>query len=235
MTPNEPKSEPLEFYGGSQVYSESGVDLSLLRENLEKPIEERWEENRRAALFAETLRLSQPPGKRHAGQPLRRQSLFNPEALIRRLVDHRVEFVLIGGLAMAAHGSSAVTKDLDLCYNRMPGNMTALANALAAIHPYLRGVPPGLPFRFDVPTIQAGLNFTLITDDGDVDLLGEISGVGTYEQASAQSEERELYGLTVRILSLDGLIAAKKAAGRAKDQTHLLELEELKKLRDAAQ
>jgi hypothetical protein len=224
MATNEPKPKPLEFYGGAQVYSESGVDLSLLRENLEKSIEDRWEENRRAALFAETLRLSQPPGKLRASQPPRRQSLFNPEALVRRFADHHVEFVLIGGLAMVAHGSSAVTKDLDLCYSRTPANMIALADALAPIHPYHRGVPPGLPFRFDVPTMQAGLNFTLITDDGDVDLLGEVSGVGTYQEALVQSEERDLYGLTVRILSLDGLIAAKKAAGRAKDQTHLLEL-----------
>lgn len=97
----------------------------------------------------------------------------------------------------------------------------------------MRGVPPGLPFRLDSPTIQAGLNFTLTTDHGAVDLLGEVAGVGTFDQALAQSDEKTAYGLKVRVLSIDGLIAAKKAAGRTKDQLHLLELEELKKLRDA--
>jgi predicted nucleotidyltransferase len=84
-----------------------------------------------------------------------------------------------------------------------------------------------------VPTLQSGLNFTLETDNGDLDILGEVSGVGNYPQAFTHSEERELYGCKVRILSLDGLIAAKKAAARNKDKSHLLELEALKKLRDA--
>jgi hypothetical protein len=96
----------------------------------------------------------------------------------------------------------------------------------------MRGAPPGLPFRFDPPTIQAGLNFTLTTDLGDLDVLGEVSGIGFYDKVLAMSEEKEVYGLMVRVLSLDGLIAAKKAAGRTKDKLHLLELEELKKLRD---
>ena len=73
---------------------------------------------------------------------------------------------------------------------------------------------------------------TLTTDFGDVDLLGEVSGIGTYDKVVAMSEEREIYGLRIRILSLEGLIAAKKAASRTKDKLHLLELEELKKMRD---
>jgi hypothetical protein len=146
-----------------------------------------------------------------------------------------VQFVLIGGLAMISHGSAYITKDLDICYNRTPPNLAALASAFAALHPYLRGAPPGLPFHFDAATLQAGLNFTLTTDLGDVDLLGEVSGIGHYDRVLTQSEEHEMFGIKVRVLSLDGLIAAKKAAGRLKDRTHLLELEELKKMRDAAQ
>ena len=85
---------------------------------------------------------------------------------------------------------------------------------------------------FDAATIQGGLNFTLTTDLGDIDFLGEISGIGGYKKAVAMSEEKEIYGMKVRVLSLEGLIAAKKAAGRTKDQLHLLELQELKKMRD---
>jgi hypothetical protein len=83
-------------------------------------------------------------------------------------------------------------------------------------------------------TLQAGLNFTLTTDCGDLDLLGEVSGIGVCEQVQAQSEVLPLFDSTVRVLSLDGLIAAKKAASRGKDRQHLLELEELKKMRNAA-
>ena len=77
------------------------------------------------------------------------------------------------------------------------------------------------------------MNFTLETDSGDLDVLGEVSGVGGYAQALAQSQEKEMYSCEVRVLSLEALIAAKKAASRNKDKSHLLELEALKKLRDA--
>jgi predicted nucleotidyltransferase len=223
----------IEFYGGYQVYSESGVDLTLLRENLRRSLEQRWENNRRASALAWALEQA---GRAKRGLPRRPEqeaTMFDPAAIIRSLLNGGVEFVVVGGLAMTIHGSAYVTRDLDVCYHRTATNITALAAALAPVHPYMRGAPPGLPFRFDAATIQAGLNFTLTTDLGDLDLLGEISGIGTYEKVLAQSEEHTLFGLAVRVLSLDGLIASKKAAGRRKDQAHLLELEELKKLKDA--
>jgi predicted nucleotidyltransferase len=154
--------------------------------------------------------------------------------ILRILTNHRVQYVVIGGLAMITHGSSHVTEDLDICYRRTDENIVALAEALSPFHPYLRGVPAGLPFSFDPPTIRAGLNFTLTTDLGAIDVFGELAGVGDYEAALAHSEQYEIYGVAVRVLSLEALIASKKVAGRPKDQSHLLELEELKKLRDAA-
>jgi predicted nucleotidyltransferase len=156
------------------------------------------------------------------------------EAFVKLLATHNVQFVIIGGQAMRILGSAYITEDTDICYQRTSANLAALVAAFASIHPYLRGVPPGLPFRFDVPTLAAGLNFTLDTDYGKIDILGEVSGIGFYDQVLAQSVEKILYGLSVRILSVDGLIAAKKAAGRTKDQLHLLELLELKKILDAA-
>jgi hypothetical protein len=225
----------IKFYGDYQVYSESGVDLTLLRENLRRTLEERWANNARVLRLLEELRRSgRPPSSVGSKGPERlAMGDFDAPAILRQLTEGHVEFVLIGGLAMIAQGSAYVTNDLDICYARSPQNIAAVAAAFASLHPYLRGAPAGLPFRFEAPTIQAGLNFTLTTDLGGVDLLGEVSGIGSYEQVLAQSEERAVFGLTIRVLSLDGLIAAKKAAGRSKDQLHLLELEELKKLRDA--
>ncbi len=155
--------------------------------------------------------------------------------IISHLIAHRVEFVVIGGQAMRAQGATYITEDLDVCYRRTPQNIAALSAAFAPLHPYMRGAPPGLPFHFDAPTIQAGLNFTLQTDLGDVDVLGEVSGLGNYERVCAHSDELTVFGSKVRVLSLDGLIAAKKAAGRNKDRAHILELEELKKLRESGQ
>jgi predicted nucleotidyltransferase len=223
----------IEFYGGYEVYDENGIDLTLLRENLKRTVDDRLANHVRGARLANAMQ--------EAGRRLRQSSLneegrrivIDASPILQQLAAHKVEFVVIGGLAMRIHGSAHITDDLDVCYRRTPGNLQAVAAAFAPLHPYLRGAPAGLPFRFDARTIQAGLNFTLTTDHGAVDLLGEVSGVGNYDQALSRSIEADMFGLKVRVLSLDGLIAAKKAAGRNKDRLHLLELEALKKLRDA--
>jgi len=158
--------------------------------------------------------------------------MLQDRQIIHQLTDQGVEFVLIGGLAMRAHGSAYITEDVDVCYSRTKENIKQLADAMAPFHPYMRGAPAGLPFRFDAPTIEAGLNFTLITDLGEIDFLGEVSGLGNYEKVVAQSEELIFYERKVRVLSLDGLLIAKRTAGRRKDHGHILELEELKKMRD---
>jgi hypothetical protein len=232
------KNAGIEFYGGYQVYSESGIDLTLLRRNLALAPTERVERGLSAAAFANVLLEAGRASRAKPGKSMQEETPVEPplqlEILLKEMARHRVKYVLIGGQAMTLQGSAHVTFDLDVCYARTPENIAAIATALAPYHPYMRGAPPGLPFRFDPPTIHAGLNFTLQTDLGDVDFLGEVSGVGGFERAVVQSEEKTVFGLTIRVLSLDGLIAAKKAAGRIKDRLHMLELEELKKLRDAA-
>ncbi len=237
MAAPEQKDKPkgIEFYGGYEVYSESGVDLTLLRSNLRKSIEERLANNRREAEFSLRLWRSNPNRELFASTRFAKEPIVsNVETFVKLLAAHNVRFIMIGGQAMRILGSAYITEDTDICYQRTPENLAALVAALAPIHPYLRGVPPGLPFCFDVPTLAAGLNFTLDTDYGKLDILGEVSGVGTYDQVLAQSVEKTVYGLPIRILSVDGLISAKKAAGRTKDQLHLLELLELKKILDAA-
>ena len=226
-------AKKFEFYGGYEVYDENGIDLTTLRRNLTLSLEDRLENNARGAAFFAVLRGSRRVEDETMPAPAPRPFKLDIETLLSVLQQHKVEFIVIGGVAMIAHGSNHATLDMDVCYNRTPANLAALADALTSMHACLRGLPKGLPFKIDVPTLQAGLNFTLETDGGDLDILGEVSGVGAYAQAFAHSEEREIYGRRVRVLSLDGLIAAKKAAARHKDQSHLLELEALKKLRDA--
>jgi hypothetical protein len=153
------------------------------------------------------------------------------ERLIAALGQGQVEFVLIGGLAAIAHGSAHLTYDVDVCYRRTPENIRRLCNALEPYHPYLRGAPPGLPFSFDPPTVESGSNFTLTTDIGDLDLLGEVMGLGDFDQVAAASEVMDVFGFSVRVLSLEGLIRSKKAVGRSKDLLIVPELEELLKLK----
>jgi predicted nucleotidyltransferase len=148
------------------------------------------------------------------------------EALVGLLADGGVEFVVVGGLAAVVHGSAYVTHDVDVCYGRSATNVDRLCKALAPLHPTLRGAPPGLPFRVDPPTVAAGLNFTLDTDLGALD-LGEVQGLGTYAQVVEHSEVVRLFGRSVQVLTLEALILAKRAAGRRKDLLLLPELEAL--------
>lgn len=149
------------------------------------------------------------------------------EQLLGALVRGGVELVIIGGMAATAHGSAHVTVDLDIVYGRTPENIARLAAALSPLQPYLRGAPPGLPFRFDAETIKRGLNFTLVTAAGDLDVMGEAAGGGTYEMLLPRSEVRQLFGFPLRFVDLETLLYLKRAAGRPKDLERIAELEAL--------
>jgi len=148
--------------------------------------------------------------------------------LVAALVDGRVRFIIVGGAAATAHGSARLTNDLDIVYDRSDENIRCLAEALAPYHPYLRGSPEGLPFVLDVATIRAGLNFTLNTSIGAIDIFGEIVGGGPYERLERQCVPLTLFGHRCLVLSLDTLIDVKRAAGRPKDLDAIAELEALR-------
>ena len=155
------------------------------------------------------------------------------EALFRRLADHDVEFILVGGVAATVHGSTRLTQDLDLVYDRSPANLERLAAALADLSPYPRGAPPGLPFEWSAETLRAGLNFTLTTTLGDLDVRSEIAGGGTYGDLVRDTVRVALFGTDVRCLSLERLIETKRAAGRPRDFETIAELEAIREERDA--
>jgi hypothetical protein len=154
------------------------------------------------------------------------------ETLLSALKKEGVSFIIIGGVAATFHGSARLTNDLDVVYERSAENIERLARAVAPFKPYLRGAPEGLPFRFDPPTIKRGLNFTLRTDVGDFDLLGELTGVGSFAAVEVESLEASLFGATYRFINLKGLIRSKRAAGRAKDLEVVAELEVIREERD---
>lgn len=151
--------------------------------------------------------------------------MTNLAAQLRLLASAGVDFIVIGGMAAAAHGSARSTLDLDVVYSRDRDNVRRLVACLAPHKPYLRGAPPGLPFVFDEQTVMHGLNFTLTTDIGDFDLLGEVVGGGTYEELLARTIEIDAFGVRCRYVTLDMLLALKRAAGRPKDLEAIAELE----------
>lgn len=195
---------------------ENGIDVSLLRENLRLTPSQRVTKLLRGLVFDRSGKLTEL-------QP-------DFQALLTALYRRNVRYILIGGLAIRSHGSAHLTDDLDVYYARDAKNLIALAEALAPLHPRLRGVDEDVPFRWDVRTLRSGMNFTFVTDAGDVDLLGHVSGTDSFDAVWERSTEMDLLGIPVRVASLDDLIAMKRAAGRVKDQLHLMELERLRTL-----
>jgi hypothetical protein len=147
------------------------------------------------------------------------------EKALATLAGSGVEFIVIGGVAGALHGSAFMTQDLDVVYARNRENIRRLAAALQPHQPYLRGAPEGLPFHWDERTIRNGLNFTLTTSFGDLDLIGEATGGGGYEDLLPHSREVSGFGARFRLLNLDKLIVLKRAVGRPRDLAVVAELQ----------
>ena len=152
--------------------------------------------------------------------------------LLVALDDGDVAFIIVGGLAATIHGSSRLTQDVDIVYERSDENIERLVGALEPHNPYLRDAPPGLPFAWSAETIRRGLNFTLTTVVGDIDILGEIVGGGSYDDLLPHTLAVELFARTHRCIDLPWLIHVKRAAGRPKDLEVIAELEALLEERD---
>jgi transcriptional regulator with XRE-family HTH domain len=202
---------------------DSGIDVTLNRENLRYSPAQRVE---RGLAFADIVRRNR--GKRpsdletwgHVDGPLP----LEPHPLLKVLVAQGVDFVLIGGMAGLARGSSYPTYDLDVAYARDEANLERLAKALRELRVTLRGAPADLPFLLDARTLDNGSNFTFVTEFGMFDILGYVSGVSSYEELRREATVLEVEGFPIRVASLGHLIAMKRAANRPKDQNMLLEL-----------
>ena len=154
---------------------------------------------------------------------------------LKLLADFKVDCVVIGGVAAGARGSTQATFDVDVCYARDRGNLGRVVQALRSVSATLRGAPKDIPFILDEETLLRGLNFTFDTRIGSIDLLGEVQGVGGYDDCVEDADEAEIFGSRHHVLSLEKLIAAKRAAGRPKDLLALVELEAILEHRRASE
>jgi len=154
---------------------------------------------------------------------------FDPLRALRVLIEEKVDFVVIGGLAGRIWGSPTITNDLDICYDRSNPNLTRLASALRTLAARLRGVPDEVPFQLDDRTLKFGDSFTFDTSAGALDCLGTPAGTKGYPDLVTNAASMAIGELTVRFVSLDDLMRMKKAAARPKD---LVELEILAALKE---
>jgi transcriptional regulator with XRE-family HTH domain len=151
--------------------------------------------------------------------------------LLNALDRREVDFVVIGGVAGLAHGSAYPTYDLDIAYARDRRNLERLAGALRDIEVTLRGAPEDLPFQVDARTLEAGMNFTFVTEFGGFDILGHVDGIHDYEELRSQAEIHAVGGIPVRVASLDHLIGMKRKVDRTKDQLMVEEYVSMERLR----
>lgn len=150
------------------------------------------------------------------------------ESLIARLVAHRVQFVVVGGYAAMAHGGSLLTFDVDICCRFTPANLMRLREALEDLHPVHRMTPQRLPLKLTPRTCRGLKNLYLDTGLGQLDCLGAIKGVGSYDQVRRRSVRIDLGIGPCRILDIDALIDAKEAMGRPRDREAAVELKAIR-------
>jgi hypothetical protein len=148
-------------------------------------------------------------------------------ALLEVLEGHAVDFIVIGGVAGVVHGSAFTTYDFDFLYARDDKNLERMAAALSELGVTLRNTPPDLPFQIDARTLAAGSNFTFESHLGPFDILGHADGMRDYETMRAAAVKEDLWGVLVRVASVNDLIRMKRAAGRPKDKAMVEELTSL--------
>ena len=150
---------------------------------------------------------------------------FRLRSLLRSLTEGGVDFVVVGGVAVIVQASPRLTKDLDICYDPGRENLERLAAVLIKLEAKLRGVDEDLPFVPDARTLRRTQILTLTTVDGGMDLLVDPDGAPSYSALRRRASQVELDGISVRVASVDDLIAMKRAAGRPQDLVDLEALE----------
>jgi transcriptional regulator with XRE-family HTH domain len=206
---------------------DSGVDTTLNERNFE--FEPSARVDRGLGWADQILRIQRENGVGPGGNGVDRAAweemdkrgdkpVLETGPLLDSLDRNEVEFVVIGGIAGLAHGSSYPTYDLDITYSRDRRNLERMGSALRDIGVELRGAPADLPFQVDVPALEAGMNFTFLTEFGEFDILGHVDGIRSYEDLRAHAETQIVGGIPVKVASLNHLIGMKRRADRPKDQ-----------------
>jgi len=151
--------------------------------------------------------------------------------ILKRLSKTGVDFVIVGGFAGVVHGCSYVTQDIDICCDFSPKNLLLLLKALDDVHPVHRMTPKRIKFEVNEENIKQLKNLYLDTDIGQLDCLGFIDGIGSFDNVKKSSVQIEVEGLKIYVLSMDALIKSKKAMSRQRDKDALKQLEAIKKLK----
>lgn len=148
---------------------------------------------------------------------------FDPQCLFNVLDKHRVDYVLIGGLAAVLHGSTAMTNDADILPDGDANNLERLGAALGELKARLRvdGDPDGVPFDPHPSLIASIAMLNMTTMCGDLDLTFTPSGLEGYSAVRERAVTFDVGGIHIRVAALADIITSKEAANRPKDHATL--------------
>ncbi|MEJ7876350.1 MAG: hypothetical protein WKF62_06790 [Solirubrobacterales bacterium] len=163
------------------------------------------------------------------GDTAERRVVFNPSELFQALSEAEIDYVLVGGLAVAAHGYVRATQDLDLCPGANEENLkrlAALLEELGAVNRDADDFAPDELVAHDLEGLRLGGNFRLFTALGPLDVMQYLRPfeAGSWKELSRKAESRLVFGQSIRVCSYDDLLAMKTAAGREQDETDIKNL-----------
>jgi hypothetical protein len=159
------------------------------------------------------------------------QPRLDISSLLGRLARAHVDFVVVGGVAVIAHGYERNTGDLDICYSREPANLELLGQVLVDLGARVRNIDGDIPFVPDARTLRGTQILALDTPEGGLDLLVDPDGSPGYEALKADAEPIDFDGREILIASIEDLLAMKRAANRLQDQTDIEALTAIQRLR----
>jgi hypothetical protein len=159
----------------------------------------------------------------------------NDQALLVRLKDSGLEFVVIGGVCVVYHGAPLATFDLDICCAFGEQNIRRIESAVKDLNPIHRLTANKLPLEMTRSAFADLKNLYLDTDLGKLDCLSEVKGVGNFDEVKKQSVVAHFAYGEFRFLNLDALIKAKKAVGRERDLDAVRRLTAIKETKEQQQ
>jgi hypothetical protein len=151
---------------------------------------------------------------------------FDLRALLEELHRRGIRYVVIGGVAVGAHGYVRGTEDLDLVPDPDPVNLDQLSTTLEELGATLPTVDRAFDPMTDAGVMRRGGNVTADTRFGGLDIVQRANGVPSYSRLAQDAVESDLLGVPVRICSLARLREMKQAAGREQDRADLANLPE---------
>ena len=153
---------------------------------------------------------------------------MSPDRLLEALLRAKVDFVIVGGLAAVLHGSTLLTRDLDICIPLGSKSILRLQEAIEVLHPRVRSGADLVPLELDAEQAAAVKNLYVTTDEGRLDCLGLVAGVGDFDSVLRESIEIPLGDSSCRVLGIDALIRAKETMGRSHDLQTVIQLKALR-------